>query len=162
MSEQHFREKKLLERTAIRIFLQRHNERYEPAMRLLYQQERPDAVLENTKTRGKIGLEITHLFYDEYEAKMVLGRQATMQCEIGGLDKLIGELNERIRVKEGKFAAYSHDYPLSLLIRNASPAFRLTDILERKELICKSAGLFEHIWFLSRDGGDEWLLAELH
>jgi hypothetical protein len=160
MSEEHIREKRALERAAIRIFLRLHNERYEPKYRLLYQQERPDAVLEN-RLRGQMGLEITHLFYDAHEAKLVLGRTDEPRSEPGAVGIWLSELNERIRSKEVKFAAYSHKYPLSLLIRNASPEFGLSELRRRRDSVVRPQVLFERIWFLSRDGGPDWHLLEL-
>ncbi|WP_052487315.1 hypothetical protein [Gordoniibacillus kamchatkensis] len=160
MSEQHIREKKALERAAIRTFLQLYNERFEPKFRLLYQQEKPDAVLEN-RQRGQLGLEITHLFYDAHEAKRTLGRTDEPRREPETIETWLAELNERIRTKEEKFAGYSHKYPLSLLIRNASPEFGLAAVGQWRERIVKPRELFERIWFLSRDGGPDWHLLEL-
>lgn len=160
MYEDHVREKKELEREAIRVFLRLHNERHSPKYRLLYQQERPDAVLENRR-RGQMGLEITHLFYDAHEAMLLLGRTAERRREPGTIETWLFELNERIRSKEEKFAAYSHRYPLSLLIRNASQQFGVADLLSSRGNVGKPMELFERVWFLSRDGGPDWHLLEL-
>lgn len=160
MSEQHVREKKALEREAIRVFLQLYNMRSEPKYRLLYQQEKPDAVLES-RHRRQLGLEITHLFYDAHEAMQALGRTDEPRREPETIDTWLGELNERIRTKEEKFAAYSHKYPLSLLIRNASPQFGLAEVRSYRDRIAKPQGLFDNIWFLSRDGGPDWQVLEL-
>lgn len=160
MYDDHIRQKKALERAAIRVFLLLHNERYTPQYRLLYQQERPDAVLEN-RLRGQMGLEITHLFYDAHEAMLVLGRTEKPRREPGTIETWLSELNERIRTKEEKFAAYSHRYPLSLLIRNASLEFGVADLRRSRGIVTKPKALFERIWFLSRDGGTDWHLLEL-
>lgn len=44
--------------------------------RLVCQQERPDAIIE-ASDRKKLGLEIAHLFYDDLEAKILLGKTKT-------------------------------------------------------------------------------------
>jgi hypothetical protein len=160
MYDDHVRQKKALERAAISVFLRLHNERHTPQYRLLYQQEKPDAVLEN-RQRGQMGLEITHLFYDAHEAMVVLGRTAEPRREPEMIGTWLSELNERIRSKEEKFAAYSHKYPLSLLILNASPEFGVADLLRNREAVVKPKKWFERIWFLSRDGGLDWHLLEL-
>lgn len=74
---------------------------------------------------------------------------------------LIAELNKRIQTKEMKINNYATAYPIALIIRNASPAFGMSDILRAKELIYKPQGRFTHVWFLSRDGSDEWLMKDL-
>lgn len=153
-------EKLQLEREAIKFFLQIYNRNHTVKQRLLYQQERPDAVLQDAR-RQKSGLEVTHLFYDSAEAKMLFGRSNEPWCSLESLDILVDELNKRIERKEQKIAGYSHDYPVSLLIRNASPAFGMSDILAVKDRIRKPQPAFEQMWFLSRDGTEEWLLVDL-
>ena len=66
-------EKRLMEIAAIQIFLQHYNQINGSDYSLLRMQERPDALI--TNSQGVIlGIEVTHLFYEPYEAKMLLGR----------------------------------------------------------------------------------------
>lgn len=154
-------EKLHLEREAISIFVNIYNRNHPVKLRLLYQQEKPDAVLQNAK-RQKLGLEVTHLFFGSEEAKMLFGRSQETSCSLESLDVLVEELNKRIARKEQKINGYSHDYPVALLIRNASPVFGMSNILAVKGRIRKPQPYFTHTWFLSRDGSEEWLLKDLN
>jgi hypothetical protein len=156
-TKEHDLEKKALERSAVHSFIDIFNSNHAKKYRLLYLQEKPDAVLEDDRL-GKLGLEITHLFYDKEEAMAVLGKSEESGNGVQLLNVLIQELNDRIAEKEGKKSGYSEDYPVSLLIRNASTLYDMSDILRVKERIREPNGVFEDIWFLSRDGADEWLL----
>ncbi|OXM82847.1 hypothetical protein [Paenibacillus rigui] len=157
------KEKRDLERAAAQIFIDIYNNNHDPKLRLLYQRERPDAVVQvQDATLRPIGIEITHLFYDSEEAKMLLGRSKASSHSMELIELLVKELNNRIQVKEAKISTYSSEYPIALLIRNASPAFGMSEILREKHLIYKPQGKFTHVWFLSRDGSSEWLLKDLN
>jgi hypothetical protein len=153
------------ERQAIRLFIELYNRSGEGSgYRLLYQQEKPDAVLEEKgPLRRKLGVEITHLFYSQEEAMRVLGHgQPPKERGAESFNHLLDELNLLIRKKIGKRSSYSMAYPIALLVRNASPGFGMSDFLARQsEVQLPDAGVFTHIWFLSRDGGDEWKLLQL-
>ncbi|MCS7462230.1 hypothetical protein N0M98_18990 [Paenibacillus doosanensis] len=153
-------EKRDLERAAVKIWIDIYNRNHDNKLRLLYQRERPDAVIQDSRQR-LMGVEITHLFYDSEEAKMLLGRSQTNTHSNEVVEMLVKELNNRIRIKESKIDTYASDYPISLLIRNASPAFGMSDILAVKHLIYKPRGKFVQVWFLSRDGNNEWLSLDL-
>lgn len=156
--------KRAWEREAILLFIREYNQLGNgPGYRLLFQQERPDAVLEEKgPLRRKLGVEITHLFASQEEAIHVFNRQLPYlrQDEVT-IDHLLKELNHLIRKKVGKRSDYSMEYPIALLIRNASPGFGMSDFLRRMAEVELPSGVFTHIWFLSRDGSPEWKLAEL-
>lgn len=160
MAEKHKSEKLQLERAAVREFIRLHNVRQPVKLRLLYQHDRPDAVLQ-TSRGDKLGLEITHLFYDAAEAKALLGRPDGMASGPVTLAHLIAQLNELIKRKESKKQAYDPSYPISLLIRNASPTFQLTEIWAAREHIHKPNDIFLDTWFLTRDGTPDWKLVNL-
>lgn len=160
MRSGHDEEKRALERAAIREFIRLYNGRHTVKLRLLYQHDRPDAVLQNSRGE-KIGIEITHLFYDAAEAKALLGRPDGNEGGPVSLAHLIAQLNELIGRKESKKQAYDPAYPISLLIRNASPTFRLSEIWAAREHIRKPNDVFTDTWFLTRDGTPEWRLVNL-
>lgn len=156
--------KRAWEREAILLFIREYNRLdNEPGYRLLFQQERPDAVLEEKGAlRRKLGVEITHLFASQQEAMDVFNRRIPAPRQEGvTIDHLLKELNQLISKKVGKRSAYSMSYPIALLIRNASPDFGMSDFLPRLTEVDLPTGVFTHIWFLSRDGSVEWKLAEL-
>jgi hypothetical protein len=143
------REKRALERAAVKIMIEINNHNHDNKLRLLYQQEKPDAVLQDSYRR-KIGMEITHLFYDAEEAKRLLGRSIDNIQRLEVIEQMIEVLNNRIQIKESKIASYSTAYPISLII------------LQAKRLIYTPLGKFTNIWFLSRDGSSEWLMKDLN
>ena len=153
-------EKKTLELSAIELFLLIYNKNHSDPHRLLRLQDQPDAVLEDEEG-NPLGMEITHLFYDSLEAKMLMGKTDSRELPPEHLDFLIAGLNNLIHAKEEKRMYYSHDYPVSLLIRNTSLIFGLSDLLRKKSLIYKSTGFFKDIWLLSRDDSSEWFLFNL-
>ena len=157
------REKHDLERAAAAIFIGIYNQNHTPKLRLLYQRERPDAVLQiQDPLQRQLGMEITHLFYDSEEAKRLLGRSKNHAHSQELIELLVKELNYRIQTKEAKISTYATEYPIALLIRNASPSFGMSDILREKHLLYKPQGKFTHVWFLTRDGTNEWLLKDLN
>lgn len=162
-SKNHVKDKRDWEREAVRLLIDLYNRSGSGSTyRLLFQQERPDAVLEDCRTRRKLGVEITHLFYSQEEAMRVFHGQPPVKWGPEDFHHLLGELNHLIARKVGKRSSYSMAYPIALLVRNASPGFGMADFLARRsELILPPRDIFDHIWFLSRDGGDEWKLLEL-
>lgn len=158
---QDYKEKKDLERQAIKQFIRIYNCNNEDKYRLLYMQERPDSVLE-VKPGQRLGMEITHLFYDSDEAKKLLGRAKEKQESTKSPEKLIDELNELIARKESKKKLYSTDYPISLLIRNMSPLYNMSDFIAASEHIYKPNHVFQDVWFLAKGGSQEWLLYNLN
>lgn len=155
-----FKMKKKLEREAIHGFISIYNVNHPIPLRLLYLQEKPDAVLEDTQRR-KLGMEITHLYYNQAEAQLLLNGEDTGQAAEPSLLHWVAALNERIYVKEQKKRDYSQAYPVSLLIRNVSPLFGMSDVLRVKDSIRKPKETFVDVWLLSKDGSDEWLLYNL-
>lgn len=158
--DRHNFEKKQLERQAIKLFMQLYNANYPIPYRLLYMHDKPDAVLEDLN-QGKLGMEITHLFYDYEEAKRLLGRADGGAQGGQSLDTLIRELNQLIETKVEKKRNYAQTYPVSLLIRNTSETFGMSDILRVKDKIRHSKETFVDLWLLSRDGEDEWFMYNL-
>jgi hypothetical protein len=155
----HNKEKYDLEDSALDIFLTIHNANNRSVLQIHTRQERPDYLLVNSNQEF-IGLEITHLFFDPKEAKMLLARSVDgfhgQEC----LDDLISTLNELIKQKENLYEKMVFSFPIELLIRNASPIFGITDFMRNKDAILKTHVL-KRIWFLSRDGNNEWLLKDL-
>lgn len=156
-------EKKRLEREAIDLFVGLYNQTADNRLRLLYQQEKPDAVLMDTRG-NKLGLEITHLFYSEQEARQLFQQEhrSIIFC-VESIDTLIDSLNQLVLRKEAKSAGYSSDYPLALLIRNLSPSFGWSDFNQAWEKIKTPTAAFTEIWLLTRDrpAKEQWYLKAL-
>jgi len=157
--------KKKLEREAVDLFVGIYNQTADNRLRLLYQQEKPDAVLMDSRG-NKLGLEITHLFYSEQEARQLFQREhRSIICveSIESIDTLINSLNQLVLRKEAKSSGYSSDYPLALLIRNLSPSFGWSDFNLAWDKIAAPSGAFTEIWLLTKDHSakEQWHLKSL-
>lgn len=156
----HNDEKSALEEAAIRIFIDIYNFNRKDDLKVIEKQECPDYILKNIKDEFT-GIEVTHLFYDSEEAKMLLGRS---DREFHGLESSthhIKTLNELLKQKDKKIDKYDVVYPVALLVRNASPVYGMSDFLKYKNEIYKPEK-YSHIWFVSKDGNNnEWLLKDL-
>lgn len=155
----HNEEKAALEAAAIGIFLNIYNLNHPEPLSIWRRQERPDFVLMDTH-HHQIGMEVTHLFYDHLEARRVLGRLNPNTHGEENFEGFMQVLNERLHQKEEKFRKYNQSYPVALLIRNASPLFGMSDVLKHKNLVYKPSGML-NVWFLSKDGADEWVMKDL-
>ncbi|MDQ0903764.1 MULTISPECIES: hypothetical protein [unclassified Paenibacillus] len=154
-------EKKAMELTAIDIFIELYNRNNNISLRMLRQQEKPDALLEDIR-QNRTGLEVTHLFYDTEEARLMLSRSELTKPGAEVLDTFINVINDRIRNKEEKFKGYSHEHPCMLLIRNVSLLFGMSDVLGKKHKLVLPRGQFTDVWLLSRDFTPDWLLINLY
>ncbi|MDY7993100.1 hypothetical protein ACYCSE_01215 [Paenibacillus sp. SEL1] len=156
----HDDEKSALEEAAISNFVDLYNLNREDHLEVIERRERPDYILKSIKD-GLVGLEVTHLFYDAAEAKMLFGRSAEEMHGLENSASYIQVLNELLKQKEKKIEKYDAAYPIALLIRNASPIFGMSDFLRNKNAIYKPEK-YTHIWFVSKDGNDnEWSLKDL-
>lgn len=157
----HEDQKKAMEQAAIDIFLELYNVKNKVPLRMVQQQEKPDALLEDAMN-NRIGLEVTHLYYDTEEARLMLSRSQLTKPSVEGIDTFIQVINDRIQSKEHKLKDYSHDYPCMLLIRNVSLLFGMSDVLGQKRKLVLPRGHFTHVWLLSRDFTPDWLLINLN
>ncbi len=164
-SRTHYEIKKALEREAIQLFVRLYNRQHSRQYRLLYLQERPDAVLED-RAGAKLGMEITHLYCSEEEARELMGHAGSEKSVLAActFDVLLRALNERVRRKQEKRKAYQDGYPISLLIRSMQPLFRTEHFLEAKDKLYApdAEGGFETIWLLTRGQDGEWQLLALN
>jgi len=155
--------KKKLEREAVDLFISLYNQTADNRLRLLYQQDKPDAVLMDSRG-NKLGVEITHLFYSELEARQLFQREHRSIICIESIDTLIESLNQLVLRKEAKSAGYSSDYPLALLIRNLSPSFGWSDFNKAWDKVAVPSAAFMEVWLLTRERPAEeghWYLKAL-
>lgn len=153
-------EKKRLERSAIQLFIELYNQKYPVDLRLLYLQEKPDAILQ-FQDGSKLGMEITHLYYDAEEAKMLFGQSDQLVHGPENVMHLLDKLNAMIRQKCCKREGYTSDFPVSLLIRNTSSVFGMDDFIRHLKKIEVPQNGFDGIWLLSRNGRSEWFLMSI-
>lgn len=159
MSE-HDLEKRKLEKKAIELFVRCFKETYGIEYRLVQQQERPDAIVEDENGK-RLGLEVTHLFYDDLEVKMLLGRSEQQTHGLETFENEIKKLNILLEKKGRTGLGYSNEYPCSLLIRNSSPIWTKEDFEGVISRIKPPRSLYQDIWFLTRDRFSAWHLIRL-
>lgn len=154
-------EKKNLEKQAIMIFLSLFNIEIKSNYRVIAIQECPDALIENGD--GNIlGLEVTHLFYDFLEAKIVLGKIRSKARRPEEFTILLNGLNELLKKKVNKLSNYKNENPCLLLIRNTSLVFGMNDFIDNREKIEIPKNNFQSIWLVSRGNHlKRWYLLRL-
>ncbi|WP_248912445.1 hypothetical protein, partial [Paenibacillus antarcticus] len=156
----HNEEKFALENAAVEIFSNLFNINHKDQYELVERRESPDFVLRDLKGE-LLGLEVAHLFYDPEEAKMLLGRSDNKMHGTDKFDDLLNAFNRLLKQKETKILKYESTYPTSLVIRNASPIFGMSDLLRDKELIYKPS-IYKNVWCVSRDGNyNDWLMKDI-
>lgn len=156
----HDDEKVALEEAAINIFINLYNFNRKDDLRVVKKQECPDYILKNKK-ENLLGIEVTHLFYDAEEVKILFDRSNKKLHGLENSINYIETLNKLLKKKEQKIDKYDAIYPIALLIRNASPLYGMSDFLRYKTAIYKPEK-YSHIWFVSKDGNNnEWLLKDL-
>ena len=156
----HNDEKLRLEEDAIELFIQVSRAGRGVSYHIVAKQESPDFVLAD-ESENMIGVEVTHIFYDSEEAKMLLGRSDKKTHGLENLDNFIKELNIALKKKGEKGINYDFDYPLLLLIRNASPFWGLSDIKHSLDKLQVPTGIYQEIWLLTKDNSSKWYLVKI-
>jgi hypothetical protein len=156
----HNEEKHRLETAAIDLFINISREGRCIDYHVADKQECPDFVLEDEQG-NKIGVEVTHIFYDSEEAKMLLGRSDKKIHGLENFDTFIEELNKAFKKKGEKGNNYKSEYPLSLLIRNASPLWGLEDIEHSLDKLHVPTDVYQEVWMLTRDNSSNWYLVKI-
>lgn len=152
-----------LEKAALDWFLRGYHRRKRIRYFLVRLGDRPDAILE-APDGSRIGVEITHLFYDRQEAEMLLGRSRTRGPHGGErFSDLLGELDRLICKKAEQIGEYRCPYPVVLVVRAASPIFSGQDFeaAEARGEIRVPEGAFHEVRLLAGDDrrpGWPWLI----
>jgi len=156
MGGQH-NEKRALERAAAEWFLQRYNELVHKVFRITILQERPDVVVE-AADGTVIGIEVTHLYYDDLEAKMLLGRSVEEFHRPENFTELLDQLDRLLKKKLEVGRKYPWDHPLFLIIRSVSPVFTGEDFAGIEKYVALPTGIYDEIWLLVRDevNDEDW------
>ncbi|MDP4161114.1 MAG: hypothetical protein Q8911_15370 [Bacillota bacterium] len=113
--------------------------------------DRPDIVIENKLDGTRLGVEVTHLFYDAEEARLVFGRSRKQDHPPEYIEEYIRRLNALLQQKSEKAKGYNHEYPLALLVRVVSPVFHMYDFKAYASRIVVPPSDFKIIWLLFYD-----------
>lgn len=152
-------EKKLLEKAAVYWFIQGVKKLcgIEYSIKKHFGEDgisKPDFIL-RAKDQ-EIALEVTHLFYDEHEARLLLGKSSHVSDEIQYVSKMLDTLNDIIANKVNK--KYDYSGRIELLIRSVSPAFAIPHFITNiTNINLENTDSFYHIWLLSRnENSGDW------
>ncbi|SPF45684.1 conserved hypothetical protein [Candidatus Desulfosporosinus infrequens] len=108
-------------------------------------------MIENRQDGSRLGVEVTHLFYDSEEARLVFGRSSELGHPAEDIEEYIRRLNALLQQKSEKAKGYNHEYPLALLIRVVSPLFHRYDFKVYASRIVVPLSDFVIIWLMFYD-----------
>lgn len=143
-------EKWALEREAAELFVESQNQSDGTNLVLEKHSDKPDFIARDDFGRT-VGIEITHLFYDDDEARLLLGRTMSPHLPEEDAREIIEVLNRRLAQKEEKARKYKFDHSMILVIRVASPVFDKATFDEFQTLIKVPQSVFDQIWLLFND-----------
>ena len=142
-------EKLNLELAACSYFIDSYNAIHRTKLKLVEHRDKPDFLLCDAVTGEQVGVEVTHLFYDAKEAKMVLGRLSKQLHGVMTINQLIEKLNADLAEKTSRAAKYDFECNLVLLIRVASQIFDKQDFeMYEDEIDVPKLNTFSEIWLL--------------
>lgn len=144
-------EKWLMEESAALALVEILNLQQGTCFEIVRHYDRPDIVIEDKLSGWRIGVEVTHLFYDDAEARIFLGRSREVEHSPEYIEEYIKRLNALLQQKAEKAKGYAHTDPLALLIRVVSPVFHTHDFEAYAPKIIVPASDFRYIWLLFYD-----------
>jgi hypothetical protein len=144
-------EKWLIEEGAAQALIELLNKRQGKSYKIVKHADRPDIIIENQQDGTRLGVEVTHLFYDSEEARAVFGRSLLPNHPPEFIEEYIRRLNLLLQQKSEKVKGYCHQDPLALLIRVVSPVFHMVDFEAYVSRIIVPPSDFEIIWLLFYD-----------
>lgn len=154
-------EKWMIEESAALALVETLNFQQGTSYEILIHADRPDIVIEDRRNGTRLGVEVTHLFYDSEEARFLLGRSQKQGHSPEYIEEYIRRLNALLQQKSQKAKGYNHEYPLALLIRVVSPVFHLYDFKIYASRIVVPPSDFQIIWLLFYDFLERrWALLE--
>lgn len=144
-------EKWLIEESAALALVEILNLQPDLKYKIIKHDDRPDIVIENQLDGTRLGVEVTHLFYDSNEARFILGRSNEYVHPPEYIEEYIRRLNALLQQKSEKAKGYDQEYPLALLIRVVSPLFHMLNFDTYEARIIVPTSDFKIIWLLFYD-----------
>lgn len=144
-------EKWLMEESAALALIEALNLQLGTSFQLVEHWDRPDVVIEEQASGQRIGVEVTHLFYDDEEARMFVGRSREENHAPEYIGEYIRRLNALLKQKAEKAKGYAHKDPLGLLVRVVSPIFHTHDFRVYADRVVVPPSDFQYIWLLFYD-----------
>ena len=118
-------EKEALEEAACLYFIDSYNKAHGTHFEIKEHKDKPDFLVEDSSTSETMGVEVTHLYYDSEEAKMLLGRLSLhlQPDNKKNFYALADRLNDLLEKKIKAAFAYDFGGKLFLLVRVVCPVF---------------------------------------
>ena len=155
-SELHTREKRKREYSILKSFLKYFNKEKQSNFELKDRREQPDFEIIDQSTGKVLGIEVTDLFYDDDDAKILLGRTNETISNSQYSDALMEKLSCRIKSKEKRAKNYLYTGHLLLIIRIASPIWGKSTFEMFRSDLSISTEIYREIWlvFLNDSEGE--------
>ncbi len=126
-------EKEWLEESLINYFIEAMNNMHNSNYSVIVHRDRPDFIVEDKQQSTKFGVEITHLYYDNEEAKELLGHEHMTYSKVENIEHYINILNKLLHKKVHKVEGYDQSFNLILLVGVTSPLFTRNDFENSRE-----------------------------
>lgn len=150
-------EKEWLESSLINYFIEALNNMHSLSCEVIVHRDRPDFIIEEKQNKLRYGVEVTHLFYDQEDAKDLLGHQSLNNSKFETIEHYINILNKLILQKSFKFSGYDHSHDLILLIGVTSPLFNRHDFeISREDIFIPSNNYSSICLVFSNDINKRW------
>lgn len=143
-------EKARLERAAMLMFVRAMRLTYEQEWHIHEQRERPDFLMRGPLQEW-VGIEVTHLYHNEEEARFLNGRADEEIHPLTTSDELLDALNRGLAKKALLSYGYDTFERLILLIRVSSPEVRKARVVEYLPRVVVPTSAFDEIWMLFYD-----------
>jgi hypothetical protein len=143
-------EKSRLERAAMLMFLRALRLNYGRELHIWEQRERPDFVARGPWGKW-VGVEITHLYHNEEEARYLNGRAPEGIHPLTSVAQLVDALNRSLQNKALRSYGYEAHEELILLIRVPSPEVQKSVVMAHRDQVSVPESAFDEIWMLFYD-----------
>lgn len=144
-------EKARLEKATLDYFLEAYNGLRGTHLELKEHSDKPDFIVKDSETNQIVGIEVSHLFYDPDEAKILLGRSAEPIHNLMNSTELLATLNKLLHNKTESAQKYEFKGKMFLIVRVASPIFDKSTFDMFEEGIVIPPNVFNEIWLVFRD-----------
>lgn len=126
-------EKQWLEESLINYFTSVINTIFNFSFFVVTHRDRPDFIIKEPYRNKIFGVEVTNLYYDEEDAKEILGRGNINHPKIETIEHYIYMLNKLLEKKSRKAEGYDQNHELILLIGITSQLFTREDFENSRE-----------------------------
>lgn len=126
-------EKEWLEQSLINHFIEAMNNMHSSSYSVIVHRDRPDFLIKEMHQNKIFGVETTNLYYDQEEAKEILGHAHMVNSKVETIEHYINILNHLLCKKTEKAKGYDQNHELILLVGVTSPLFTRHDFENSKE-----------------------------